>query len=121
MRRREFLGVLGGAATTLPVTAYAQQQVMPTVGFLGSLSPAAVERHLATFRQALKAKGYEEGKNVAVEYRWAEGQFARLPELASDLVRHRVALIVTVGGDPAALAAKAATSTTPIVFMVGGR
>lgn len=103
----------------LPQSVRAQQRMTPTIGFLGSLSAFAVARHLVTFRQALKEAGYEDGKNVAIEYRWAEGQFGRLPELASDLVRRGVAVIATVGGDPAALAAKAATSTIPIVFMVG--
>jgi putative tryptophan/tyrosine transport system substrate-binding protein len=92
---------------------------MPVIGFLGSLSPAAVARPLAAFRQTLKEIGYEEGKSVAIEYRWAEGQYERLPDLAADLVRRQVAAIVKVGGDPPALAAKAATPTIPIVFMVG--
>lgn len=119
MRRREFLGVLGGAAAVWPVAARAQQRAMPVIGFLGSLSPGAVARHVAEFRQTLKEAGHKEGKTVAIEYRWAEGQYARLPDLVADLVRHQVAVIVTVGGDPAALAAKAATSTIPIIFMVG--
>jgi len=118
MRRREFITIIGAAAVW-PLTARAQQQAMPLIGFLGSLSPAAVAGPLTAFRQALKEIGYEEGKTVAIEYRWAEGRYERLPELAADLVRRQAAAIVTVGGDPPALAAKAATSTIPIVFMVG--
>jgi putative ABC transport system substrate-binding protein len=119
MRRREFMSLLGGAATVWPFAARAQQPAMPVIGFLGSLSPAAVARPLAAFRKGLENVGYEEGKTVAVEYRWAEGQYDRLPTLAADLVQHRVAVIVTVGGDPPAFAAKAASTATPIVFMVG--
>jgi len=92
---------------------------MPVVGLLGSLSPAAVARPLAALRQSLKEIGYEEGKTLVIEYRWAEGRYGRLPDLAADLAQRQVAVIVTVGGDPPALAAKAATSTIPIVFMVG--
>ena len=118
MKRREFITLFGGATVAWPLSARAQQAT-PVIGFLGSISPAAVVRPLATFRQALKETGFEEGKTLAIEYRWAEGQYERLPELATELVRRRVAVIVTVGGDPPALAAKAATSTIPIVFMVG--
>jgi putative tryptophan/tyrosine transport system substrate-binding protein len=119
LKRREFITLLGGAATIWPLTTRAQQPAIPMIGFLGSISPAAVARPLATFRQVLKETGFEEGKTVAIEYRWAEGQYDRLPDLATDLVRRQVAVIVTVGGDPPALASKAATSTIPIVFMVG--
>lgn len=119
MRRREFITLLSGTAATWPLVARAQQRPVPVIGFLGSLSPAAVARPFAAFREGLENVGYEEGQTVAIEYRWAEGQYDRLPTLAADLVRHRVTVIVTVGGDPPAFAAKAASTTTPIVFMVG--
>jgi putative tryptophan/tyrosine transport system substrate-binding protein len=119
MRRREFITLVGGAVVGWPLAVRAQQPGMPVVGLLGSLSPAAVAQPLAALRQSLKDIGYEEGKTLVIEYRWAEGRYGRLPDLAADLARRRVAVIVTVGGDPPALAAKAATSTIPIVFMVG--
>jgi putative ABC transport system substrate-binding protein len=117
MKRREFITLLGGAAAVWPLAARAQQPAMPVVGLLGSLSPAAVARPLAALRQSLKEIGYEEGKTLVID--WAEGRYGRLPDLAADLVRRHVVVIVTVGGDPPALAAKAATSTIPIVFIVG--
>jgi putative tryptophan/tyrosine transport system substrate-binding protein len=119
LSRRKFVALLGGAAAAWPLTARAQQATVSLIGFLGSISPAAVVLPLGAFRQALKETGFDEGKTVGIEYRWAEGQYERLPDLATDLVRRQVAVIVTVGGDPPALAAKAATSTIPIVFMVG--
>ena len=117
MRRREFIITLLGGAAAWPLAVRAQQPAMPVIGFLDPSSPHTFQ--LRAFRQGLKDTGYVEGENVATEYRWAEGQFDRLPALAAELVRRRVAVIVTSGGPAAAFAAKAATTTIPIVFMAG--
>jgi len=118
MTRRAFITLLGGAAVAWPLAAGAQQQAMPVIGFLDSRLPDAITDRLRGFRQGLKDTGYVEGENVSIVYRFAENQNDRLPELAAELIRQRVA-VIAAGGPLAVFAAKTATATTPITFLVG--
>jgi putative tryptophan/tyrosine transport system substrate-binding protein len=119
MIRRDFIALLGGVAATWPVVARAQQPAMPVIGFLNGASPAELGPRVDAFRDGLAEMGYAEGRSVAIEYRWGLGQYERLPEMAIDLVRHRVAAIAATGGVPSVRAAKAATFEIPIVFTMG--
>jgi len=119
VKRRELIAVLGGAALAWPLAARAQQKAMPVIGFLHFASPGPSAPFVAAFREGLSDSGFVEGQNVAIEYRWAEGHYDRLPAVAADLVGRKVDLIVTLSGSPSALVAKTATSTIPIVFFTG--
>ena len=118
MRRREFIALLGGTAAW-PIAARGQQPALPLIGFMSGRSPVDSAHLVEAFRQGLRESGYVEGETISIEYRWANGDYNRLPELASDLVSRRVLLLLALGGESSAIAAKQATSTIPIVFGIG--
>ena len=120
MRRREFIALAGCTAAAWPVAARAEQpSSMPVIGFLNSGSPQPFANYVSGFRFGLRQTGYIDGQSVTIEFRWAEGHYDRLPEMAADLVRRKVAVLVSTGGSPSVMAAKAATATIPIVFTIG--
>ena len=120
IRRREFITLLGSSAAAWPLPARAQQPATPVVGFLSTRSPDESAYATAAFRRGLAENGYVDGQNVTVEFRWADGQYDRLPALAAELVSRRIGVLVTGGGDPSVLAAKAATATIPVIATFAG-